>query len=109
MIIDFSVENFFSIKEKQTLSFLAEDNIRHLDDYYVTEIAGMRILKAGLIFGANASGKSTLVEGIEMMKRITLGPLAYGSEPLYNWDSKNPYTEFSIVFTVGQFQYHYTI
>ena len=54
MIIDFSVENFFSIRERQTLSFLADDNIRHLEDYYVTEIAGKRILKAGLIFGANA-------------------------------------------------------
>ena len=72
MIIDFSVENFFSIRERQTLSFLADDNIRHLEDYYVTEIAGKRILKAGLIFGANASGKTTILNALDFFRNTVV-------------------------------------
>lgn len=74
MIIDFSVENFFSIREWQTLSFLADDNIRHLEDYYVTEVAGKRILKAGLIFGANASGKTTILNALDFFKSVVIDP-----------------------------------
>ena len=103
MLVSFSVSNFKSFSGTETIE-MSPGRSRSMSDHIRNDC-----LTTAAIFGANASGKSTLVEGIEMMKRITLGPLVYGSEPLYNWDSKNPYTEFSIVFTVGQIQYHYTI
>jgi AAA15 family ATPase/GTPase len=56
MIVNFSIQNFGSIKEKQTLSFEA-DKSNQLEDYYVIETNGLRLLKLGLIYGANASGK----------------------------------------------------
>ena len=115
MIIDFSVENFFSIKEKQTLSFLAEDNIRHLDDYYVTEIAGMRILKAGLIFGANASGKTTILNALDFFRKTTvLSKNAKTSDIelvpfLMDPDSRNRDTVFEVNLIQNNQTYFYQI
>ena len=64
MLIDFTVENFLSIRERQTLSFMADKNISHLEEYYVETVAGIRLLKAGLILGANASGKSNVLKAL---------------------------------------------
>jgi AAA15 family ATPase/GTPase len=63
MIINFSIENFGSIKDKQELSFEA-DKSTQLEDYYIIPaIGGLRLLKLGLIYGANASGKTTILKG----------------------------------------------
>ena len=51
MIIKFNITNFGPIRETQTLDFEAEKSV-HLEDYYVRQIAGHRILKAALLFGA---------------------------------------------------------
>ena len=74
MIINFSVENFGSIKEKQTLSFLANKS-DHLEDYYIIEpIKGLRLNKLALIYGANASGKTTVLKALNFLKRICTQP-----------------------------------
>ena len=64
MIIDFTVSNFRSIKEPQTISFEATDD-KHLEDYYVVEKGGYRLLKMATIMGANASGKTNLYVPIQ--------------------------------------------
>jgi len=73
MIINFSVQNFGSIKDKQTLSFEA-DNSTHLEDYYVIPTNGLRLLKLGLIYGANASGKTTVLKALDFLRSIVLTP-----------------------------------
>lgn len=73
MIVNFSVQNFGSIKEKQTLSFEA-DKSNHLEDAYVVKIGGQRILKMALIYGANASGKTTILKALDFLREITLEP-----------------------------------
>lgn len=52
MIIDFTISNFRSIREAQTLSFEATKDT-HLDDYYVIEVGKYRLLKIATILGAN--------------------------------------------------------
>ncbi|WP_314203618.1 hypothetical protein [Capnocytophaga bilenii] len=52
MIVNFSIQNFGSIKDKQTLSFEA-DASNHLENTYVVHTAGKRLLKLALIYGAN--------------------------------------------------------
>jgi len=61
MIIDFTVSNFRSIKEPQTISFEATKD-KHLEEYYVVEKGGYRLLKMATIIGANASGKSNVLQ-----------------------------------------------
>lgn len=67
MIIDFSFENFKSFKGVQHFSMEAsashvkEGNIFEVD---VKGIGKLRLLKSAAVFGANASGKTNLLEAI---------------------------------------------
>jgi len=47
---------------------MASKVVRHKE--HIHEIQGKRILKSGLIFGANASGKSNLIKAVEFSRRI---------------------------------------
>lgn len=58
MIIEFSVANFLSYKDKVTFSMLAS-NTGGLNDNYVA-MDNKNILKTAAIYGANASGKTNL-------------------------------------------------
>lgn len=73
MIINFSVQNFGSIKDRQTLSFEA-DKSTHLEDTYIVNITGQRILKLALIYGANASGKTTILKALDFLRDIVINP-----------------------------------
>jgi len=75
MIINFSVQNFGCIKDKVTLSFEATKS-DDLEDYYIVEPKkGLRLLKLGLIYGPNASGKTTILKAFQFLYLIVLYPL----------------------------------
>jgi len=65
MLIEFSVSNFRSIKEEQTLSMIADSSTRKNDNTFVP-IAGnkLRLLNSAAIYGANASGKSNILKAL---------------------------------------------
>ena len=93
MIINFSVQNFGPIKTKQTLSFEATNN-QELEEYYIIEpIKGIRLLKLALIYGANASGKSTLLQALDFLRDIIIKPLSKKTDLLeyepFLFDSKS--------------------
>lgn len=98
MIIDFTVSNFRSIKEPQTLSFEATDD-KHLEDYYVVEKGGYRLLKMATIIGANASGKSNMLQAY--MQFIILMRL-----PCENKTDKILYSKFALVWAPEQTVQH---
>lgn len=70
MIIGFSVSNFKSFNEAQQISFLASKITRHSN--HVISARNRRILRSGLIYGANASGKSNLIDAISFSRNIIL-------------------------------------
>jgi AAA15 family ATPase/GTPase len=73
MILEFSVKNFRSIKDLQTISFVAtglKSKDEELDKNNIVEIDGYRILKTIGIYGANASGKSNVLKALEDFSRI---------------------------------------
>jgi len=116
MLIEFSVQNFGSIKSKQTLSFEATKD-KHLEDYYIipTKIKGLRLLKLGLIYGANASGKTTILQALEFLRNIVLRP--YGKKDVsfnfmpFSFDKKTlkENTTFNISFIQKDIRYDYEI
>ena len=60
MIQEFQVQNFYSIRERQTISFVPT-NDGNMRGQYVHEVAeGVGLLKIGIVYGSNASGKTTL-------------------------------------------------
>ena len=69
MLIEFSVTNYLSICERQTLSLVASTAYKELpDNTFSTNISRMpRLLKSAIIYGPNAAGKSNLVRGALFM------------------------------------------
>ena len=71
MIRDFWVQNYFSIKEKQSLNFVAKSN----DDVLAVEIVpGVFLNKLGVLYGSNASGKSNMLLAIQNVFSILFTP-----------------------------------
>ncbi|ATR83018.1 abortive phage infection protein [Pseudomonas sp. HLS-6] len=65
MIIDFTVGNFRSIRDEQTLSMNVENPKSHLlSNICSTNNDKVNILRTAGIFGANASGKSNILLGL---------------------------------------------
>lgn len=73
MLIEFSVKNFGSYRDEQTFSFVAasySDQPEWLVNVSVPGLSGLRYLTAAGLFGANASGKSMLLDALAFMQRI---------------------------------------
>ena len=70
MLIRFNVENFLSFNERSEFSLIANKERRLSSHYYKGK--GINILKSGVIYGANASGKSNFVKAIDFSRRIVV-------------------------------------
>ncbi|MEY3997075.1 MAG: hypothetical protein RL344_1418 [Pseudomonadota bacterium] len=115
MIINFSVQNFGSIKDKQTLSFEA-DKSTHLENHYIINATGgLRLLKLALIYGANASGKTTVLKAIEFLRDLVLEPADKKTDSLdfspFLFDAETPKqnTIISIDFIQNEVRYFYEV
>jgi AAA15 family ATPase/GTPase len=115
MIVNFSVQNFGSIKDKQTLSFEA-DKSTHLEDHYIiSAIGGLRLLKLALIYGANASGKTTILKAMEFLRDLVLEPAEKKTDSLefnpFLFDSETPKQNsiISIDFIQNEVRYFYEV
>lgn len=73
MLIGFSVSNYKSFKDTQSISFIASKIARHKE--HVSMKGSKKVLKGGLIFGANAGGKSNLVKAVRFSREIILNGL----------------------------------
>ena len=114
MIVNFSIQNFGSIKDKQTLSFEADDS-NHLEDTYVVYTAGKRLLKLALIYGANASGKTTVLKALDFLRDLVVNPKEKKTDILhfdpFLFDVQTPQqpTQLSIEFVHEEVCYQYEV
>ncbi len=118
MIIEFSVGNFRSFKEIQTLHlqaakikskypFVDQNNVFAPNSKY-------DLLKSKIIYGANASGKSNLIRGFTYMMRIIINSfkdeevIGHLIEPFrLSTESINEPTFFQICFLLDDIPYRY--
>lgn len=70
MLIEFSVENFLSIKDKITLSMVASKDSTHENNLisYKDNKKNLGLLKSAVIYGANASGKTNVLRALSFMR-----------------------------------------
>ena len=118
MIVNFAVKNYKSFHQQVNMSLLASA----LKETYVLpaqaatkDIYGLPILPVAAIFGANASGKSNLIDAMAMMKFHIQTSLAKDNvinkiqvEPFQlSTESRKEPTEFEISFVVEQKLFRY--
>lgn len=109
MLLQFSIKNFRTFKDKATLSLVASNydkDRREADNIILEKKYNLRLLKSAVVYGANASGKSKLFEALMFMRHfvitsskdsqkgdeIDVEPFALNSE------SQNLPSEFEVVF-----------
>jgi len=72
MVEEFQVKNFYSIREPQTISFVPT-NDGNMREQYVHKVAdGVELLKIGIVYGSNASGKTTLLNALSFFRSVML-------------------------------------
>lgn len=72
MLIAFSVENFRSIRDLQTLSMVEPRSDHHLEWSNLLEVGGKRLVKTAALFGPNASGKSNVLRAMIWFRQFVL-------------------------------------
>ncbi len=70
MLVEFSVQNFRSIRDRQTLSLVASKDKTFLDTHtFETKVSAVpRVLRTVGVYGANGSGKSNLLSALSVFK-----------------------------------------
>ena len=111
MIAEFTIENFFSIRAKQSISFEATSDTFMSDDYSYEVKPGVRLLKIGIIYGANASGKSNILKAVEFFRLLVLRMAVDRNEStdvvpfLLDDESRNHHTNMSMTFYIESTKY----
>ena len=72
MIQEFSVRNFFSIRSEQKLSFVPTSDTTQAENYLHEVKPGVSLLKLGIIYGSNASGKSNVLMALDFFRSLML-------------------------------------
>jgi AAA15 family ATPase/GTPase len=113
MLIEFRVGNFRSFDESQTFSLVASSDTRHPDN--CIPFGKLRLLKSAAIYGANASGKSNLINAMRFMQqfvRNSATTMNVGDEiPVVSFqlnpESRDKASFFEATFAVDEVRYQY--
>ena len=115
MIQSLAIKNFLSFKDAVTFSFEATKD-KHLEDYQVVQVApGVRLTKLGIVYGANASGKSNLLNAFEFILDFFLNDtnskdVETKTIPfLLDNHSKEQPSEFVLTFYIGDRKHIYSL
>lgn len=113
MLLEFSITNFRSIGEKQTLNLVPAPKQK---EYFenITSVSSFSALNAAALYGANASGKSNFLRAMSLMDFIihtssrtaSTAKLPYDPFLLREGYSQMP-TVFEIIFVHNEIRYRY--
>ena len=118
MLIQFSFKNFKCFKEEAKLSLIASNydkNTREEENIFTIDKFGLKLLRSAIVYGANASGKTKLIEGIGFMRNFILTsskesqidePIDVNPFLLSSETEKEPST-FEIIFIHKNVMYRY--
>lgn len=120
MLIDFSFKNFRSFKKEVTLSMMAakslRDDITAGDDYsnVLDGFGGYKYLRIASIYGANASGKSTVIQAMTFFRSMILSSVSdehiidhFQDYFLFDDRSCEDPTSFEMTFVIYDHAYRY--
>ncbi|MEY3124278.1 MAG: hypothetical protein RLZZ573_798, partial [Pseudomonadota bacterium] len=85
MLIEFSVSNFRSFRERQTFSMVAAPRLHKRNNVFKPQLSGEKfpdLLKVAVIYGPNASGKSNLLKALDAVSQMARRGPGSGDIPL---------------------------
>lgn len=112
MLLEFTVGNFLSFKDKKTFSLEAGSISEHKDN--IVKEGKYKILRSAVIYGANSSGKSNFIKALEFMVTTIKNSSKLNSTDklnakpfLLNTETENQPSFFEILFTESDKRYRY--
>ncbi|MGB0405524.1 MAG: AAA family ATPase, partial [Fusobacterium sp.] len=114
MLLQFSFSNFKSFRDENTLNMEAA-SIKEHQEHLIEKNKNEKYLKLAAIHGANASGKSNVVEAMKYMRYIIFNSFSKAIEWdsiltkkfKFNEESKKGNSLFEVFFTVEDIEYQY--
>ena len=114
MLIDFTVGNYLSIKDKITLSMLAS-GVKEHSTTNVFDSGKHKLLKSAAIYGANASGKSNLIKAMIFMRNCIIESAKNKQSGedikvipfLLNSETQKSKSSFEIIIQIKDITYRY--
>jgi hypothetical protein len=118
MLVQFSVRNFKAFKEKAVLNLVASNydkDTRENENIKTDPDFNLRIVKSAVIYGANSSGKSKIMEALMFMRDFTIKSSkdsqkgdAINIEPFrLETESEKDSSEFEVIFVFKKEMYRY--
>lgn len=117
MLIEFGVSNFKSIRDEARLSMVAGTGKEHESSHLLAPRANGRVpsnplVRTAVIYGANAAGKTNLIDALDTMKRIVTAPSQPGdSLPIdpfkFDPESVRDNTTLEVLCVVDGVRYQY--
>jgi AAA15 family ATPase/GTPase len=115
MIVNFSIENFGPILEKVTLSFEATRSSKLAKYYKFSSVDDLKLLKLAIIYGSNASGKTSILFALDYLRQLILEPLNKKNEKLehnpflFSANYQNLNTKLALDFIQDSNRYLYEV
>ncbi len=115
MIQEFTIENYLSIRDSQTLSFKAGREMTYRDILTQEMEDGTALVKFAALYGANASGKTNILNGLAFLRDIALIDKKDKSSPTdfipFLFDEAHAHSpgHFELVFYTSTGKFSYTV
>lgn len=84
MLLSFSIENYRCFKDKVTLSMKATADKRHPQNLSLFDFENIKVLKTAGLYGSNASGKTTIVGAIHLMREFVIRSNSYNQNQIFS-------------------------
>ncbi len=117
MLIEFSAENFMSIKDEVRLSLAAGPGKEHRESHVMTPelhkgVRSSPLVRSAAIYGANAAGKTNLLFALRSMRNIVVKSAgALGELPIWPFrfdvDSEARPTTFEVIGIANRVRFQY--
>ncbi len=112
MIIEFSVGNFLSFKDKKTLNIEATSITDYKDRVF--SVGAHKLLRSAVLYGANSSGKSNFLKAMSIMRKIVMTSAEKSSVSknnivpfLLNPETEKEPSHFEVIFLINEKRYRY--
>lgn len=117
MLIEFSVANFRSFRDKQTFSMVAASRLQRKENTFIPKLKYEKfppLLKVAAIYGPNASGKSNFIKALKVIEQVASRKANSGEKlPVtpFAFDSvlKDQSSEFEIYFIQNEVRYQFIL